>query len=180
VLDLETLASHRGSVLGDLPETQQPGQKHFDTSLWQALKNFNTDQPVYVESESRKIGNLHLPDSMVLAIRNGQVTFVEAPLPARVDFLLREYAFWLERPEPLQQRLHALRTLRGGETVERWKGWVTEGRFRELVEALLAEHYDPSYRATQARNYDLEKAPILHTDSLAPEAIEAMATELLA
>lgn len=180
VLDLETIACHRGSVLGDLPDTQQPGQKHFETSLWQTLRGFSADQPIYVESESRKIGNLHLPDSLVDAIRNSPVHFVDAPLPARVDFLLNEYRYWLERPDLLQQRLHALRSLRGAETVERWKGWAAEGRFRELVEALLAEHYDPSYRSAQARNYDLENAPILRTDSLAPEAIEAMATELLA
>ena len=38
VLDLETIANHRGSVLGLVPGSAQPTQKAFETALWHALR----------------------------------------------------------------------------------------------------------------------------------------------
>src|SRR5262249_26159773 len=58
VLDLEMLAAHRGSVLGDLPGEPQPPQKMFESLLWNELRQFDPMQPVFVEAESKRIGNL--------------------------------------------------------------------------------------------------------------------------
>jgi tRNA 2-selenouridine synthase len=55
-LDLEGLARHRGSVLGGLPGLSQPSQKYFDTQLWHALNRLDSALPVFVESESARIG----------------------------------------------------------------------------------------------------------------------------
>jgi len=49
VLDLEGLACHRGSVLGGLPSQPQPGQKYFESLLWDRLRRFDATRPVYVE-----------------------------------------------------------------------------------------------------------------------------------
>ena len=65
VLDLEQLAAHRGSVLGGLPSDPQPSQKMFETRLWQALRSFSTERVIYVESESKKIGDLRVPDKLM-------------------------------------------------------------------------------------------------------------------
>ena len=69
VLDLEQIASHRSSVLGKIPGTQQPSQKAFETSLWFALNQFDSSKIIYVESESRKIGNLNVPESLIKKMR---------------------------------------------------------------------------------------------------------------
>ncbi|HQR03546.1 MAG: tRNA 2-selenouridine(34) synthase MnmH [Proteobacteria bacterium] len=179
VLDLETLAAHRGSVLGSLPGTPQPGQRTLDTRIWQALRGFTTDRPVYVEAESRKIGDLQLPKALVTAMRDGQVHPVEAPLAARVDFLLRDYSYWLEQTEDLCSRLDALRMLRGAQAVARWQEWSVSGRHAELVTALLEEHYDPAYRTSQARNFTARLAPPLHADTLDDAGVDALATALM-
>ena len=65
VLDLEVLAQHRGSVLGALPDAPQPSQKRFETRLWQALREFDPARPVFVESESRTIGRLRVPEALL-------------------------------------------------------------------------------------------------------------------
>ncbi|MGH8750149.1 MAG: tRNA 2-selenouridine(34) synthase MnmH, partial [Burkholderiales bacterium] len=65
VLDLEQLAAHRGSVLGALPDEPQPAQKMFESLVWQQLQGFQTGQPVYVEAESKKIGNARIPDVLL-------------------------------------------------------------------------------------------------------------------
>ena len=69
VLDLEALACHRGSVLGGLPLQPQPGQKAFETQLWNVLRRCDPARPVFVESESRKIGNLRVPDALLGKMR---------------------------------------------------------------------------------------------------------------
>ena len=61
VLDLEGLASHRSSVLGLIPGQPQPTQKRFDTLVWDKLRGFDPARPVYVESESKKVGNVAVP-----------------------------------------------------------------------------------------------------------------------
>src|SRR6266545_7914698 len=48
-LDLETLARHRGSLLGDRPDDPQPSQKLFDSLLWDALARLDPSRPVFGE-----------------------------------------------------------------------------------------------------------------------------------
>ena len=73
VLDLETLARHRGSLLGDLPDEGQPTQKTFDSGLAVALERFDPRRPVYVESESKRIGTVQVPDALLAAMRTARV-----------------------------------------------------------------------------------------------------------
>ncbi|MEM6755290.1 MAG: tRNA 2-selenouridine(34) synthase MnmH, partial [Cyanobacteria bacterium P01_C01_bin.38] len=67
VLDLEALANHRGSLLGEEwlgKPSPQPPQKYFDSKLLQALQSLNPSETVWVESESNKIGQIHLPQNL--------------------------------------------------------------------------------------------------------------------
>ena len=54
VLDLEGLAMHRGSLLGDLPDAPQPTQRMFESLILGKLESFDASRPVFVESESRR------------------------------------------------------------------------------------------------------------------------------
>jgi len=153
IVDLEALACHKGSVLGVLPDAPQPPQKYFETTLLTTLRELDPARPVYVEAESRKIGRLQVPDAMIESIRAGDCLAIEAPLAARVDFLLRDYDYFLRDPAWLNTRLAALKALRGGETVARWQAYASRGEWRTLVEELLTGHYDPLYQRSQERNY---------------------------
>ena len=72
ILDLEGLACHRGSLLGDLPAQPQPSQRGFESSLLQTLEGLDASRPVFVEAESRRIGQLSLPDSLLRAMHGGR------------------------------------------------------------------------------------------------------------
>src|SRR5690606_38328030 len=76
VLDLEAIACHRGSVLGLMPESSQPSQKAFETGLWDAMRRFDHRLPVFVESESRRVGRCHVPDALIAAMRAAPCTLV--------------------------------------------------------------------------------------------------------
>jgi tRNA 2-selenouridine synthase len=105
VLDLEKLAQHRGSLLGRLPDQAQPSQKTFETRIWDVLRTFTPNRPVYIEAESRKVGVLSLPNALVERMRASNVIRVEVPQEVRVNFLIEDYAHFLQTPNLLIERL---------------------------------------------------------------------------
>jgi tRNA 2-selenouridine synthase len=153
VLDLEALAHHRGSVLGSLPAAPQPSQKRFETRIWQALHAFDRERPVFVESESRKVGELRVPDALLMAMRASDCVRLELPLAARVRLLRDEYAHFEADPATLHARLDCLVPLHGRERVAEWKRLVDDRQWDRLVERLLVEHYDPAYLRSIGRNF---------------------------
>ena len=133
VLDLEALACHRGSVLGTLPEQPQPAQKMFESLVWDALRKFDPQRVVYVEAESKKIGQLQVPEALIERMRASPCVLIEAPLDERVAFLLREYAHFLGDPQELKAKLDCLAGLQSKETLARWKDQIEQGLWSELV-----------------------------------------------
>ena len=153
VLHLEQLAAHNGSVLGELPRTEQPSQRSFESRLHAALARFTAERPVYVEAESRRIGSVQLPNELLAAMRAAPSLRLEVPLAARVDFLLEDYDYFLADPSWLCQRLEQLCGLQSRETVAGWTRLVEQGAFRQLVSELLERHYDPLYQSSQQKNF---------------------------
>jgi tRNA 2-selenouridine synthase len=180
VLDLEQLAAHRGSVLGNLPDAPQPTQKAFETRLWDSLRKLDPHRPVFVEAESKKIGQLQVPDALLEMMRAAVCVRVEAPLEARVRFLIDEYRHFLGDPAALKAQLDCLAALHGRDVIARWRGAADRGEWSALVADLLESHYDPAYRRSTARNYPrLDAGHVLRPADLAPLAIARMAGELL-
>lgn len=153
VLDLEDLACHRSSVLGQIPGQDQPTQKRFDTLVWDKLRTFDAARPVYIESESKKVGNLAVPESLVEAMRASPCLKLELPDDERVKLLLEDYAFFVSDPELFCDRLSALVMLRGKAVVEGWQAQVRSGEVEPVVRELLFKHYDPGYSASIERNF---------------------------
>jgi tRNA 2-selenouridine synthase len=153
ILDLEELACHKGSVLGVLPNCRQPSQKMFESRLLISLAAVDPKRRVFVEAESRKIGSLQVPEALIETMRAGACLTIEASIDSRVDFLLRDYDYFLSDPDWLLTRLHALRNLQGSETILRWAEYTRNACWRELVRELLQLHYDPLYGRSQKQNY---------------------------
>ncbi len=101
VLDLERMARHRGSPLGDLPGDSQPSQKSFESQLVEALQRFDPARIVYVESESKRIGTVQLPEALLAAMRGAACLRVELPRQRRLELLREEYAHFLDDPAAL-------------------------------------------------------------------------------
>ena len=180
VLDLENLAAHMGSVLGAYPDRPQPAQKLFETRVWHALRDFDPDRPVFVESESKKIGNLHTPEHLLARMRAAECVNLAADIPVRVALLKAEYAHFLADPEALNRQLDCLVPLLGRERIDTWKAQARAGTWDELVADLLVFHYDPAYGRSLGRNYvGALQAPTLTLPSPEPEAIQALARDFL-
>lgn len=179
ILDLEELACHKGSVLGVLPDAPQPSQRMFESRLLTTIQAFDLERPVYVEAESRKIGSLHLPAALIETMRAGECVNIEASFAARVDFLLRDYDYFLAAPEWLNACLQPLRGMHSTETFRRWRDYACDGQWRPLVGELLEQHYDPLYSRSQSHNYAGFDAPeTVTTNDLTPAGVEAVARRI--
>ena len=153
MLDLEDLAAHRGSVLGNLPARPQPSQKGFESLLLRALQNLSPAKPVYVEGESRKIGQLQIPEALIARMRASDCVLLQAGMQTRAALLLEEYRHFFADPAALGAQLDCLAGLHGRERVEEWKSLATAGKWPQLVDRLLLEHYDPAYQRSASHNF---------------------------
>jgi tRNA 2-selenouridine synthase len=183
ILDLEGLAVHRGSVLGNEPNIDQPSQKGFETALWNALRKLDPSQPVVVESESKKVGGLHIPDTLMEKIRNGACIELRSSTQTRVSWLIREYHHFLTGTDNFKDKLALLTTHYGKVQIAKWNEAIDAGNFPELVEELLVKHYDPSYQSSIVRNfpqYKIENYVQLENDSdqAFAQAAKAIAAKL--
>ena len=180
VLDLEVMAAHRGSVLGDLPGAPQPSQKAFETAIWTVLSRADPAKPVYVESESRKVGNLRVPEHLIERMRASPCVRLEASTATRVALLLEDYAHFVSEPLALGRKLELLRDLHGAERIEHWKDQLAKGRWEPLVADLLESHYDPAYRRSLFRNYKgAEGAEALEVRDIGEAGFGALARSLV-
>ncbi|MEX8504387.1 tRNA 2-selenouridine(34) synthase MnmH [Leptothrix ochracea] len=148
-IDLEALAAHRGSVLGSLPGVDQPSQKQFETRLASVLSGLDVRQPVWIEAESRKIGRIALPNAIINHLRTSPCVRIDAPLDARLDLLLRDYASLGDDPQALADKLATLHGLQANDTLERWRAWALDRDLAPLFQELMTLHYDPLYARSQ-------------------------------
>ena len=154
VLDLEGLARHRGSLIGMIPGVSQPGQKLFESELLQVLRGFDPRRPVWVEAESKKIGDLQLPTSLHQCLhRAGHRYLVRAPMSERVRVWREDFDHFAKDPGAMLDRLVHLVPLIGRETYEHWLRLAAGQRIDDLFERVMVDHYDPAYARTQRRNY---------------------------
>ena len=181
VLDLEALACHRSSVLGHVPGQPQPSQKRFDSLIWAQLRTMDPSRVVYVECESKKVGNLRVPDALIDAMRASPCIDVQLPDEARVALLMEDYAYFVKDSAHFIERLQALNDIRGKAVIERWSEWVLEGQTPAVVNELLRDHYDPVYRQSIDRNFvQYPQSQVFESKDHSPAAFEQMAQAILA
>ena len=108
ILDLEALARHRGSLLGQEPDEPQPSQKLFESRLFEALSYLDLKKPVLIESESSKIGEVHVPKALLQNLNTSRVIAFTCDRLKRAAFLLEQYRHLTQRPEITQQMIQRL------------------------------------------------------------------------
>lgn len=180
VLDLEKLALHRGSLLGALPDLAQPNQKSFESGIWHALHSFDPARPVFVESESKRIGALCVPEALIRQMRASPCIQLNVAQNRRVALLLEEYAHFFTRPDVLKHQLDCLVALRGRETVTAWHALIDAQDWRALFNDLLVKHYDPAYSRSLSANYaDNQREPGYVVQDISSAGFDALAAQIL-
>jgi tRNA 2-selenouridine synthase len=179
VLDLEDLAAHRGSVLGNLPGRPQPSQKMFESLLLKSFLSFDFSKEIYVEGESRKIGQLQVPEALIERMRASECLLLQTGTDTRIALLLEEYRHFFADPAALGVQLDCLAGLHGSDKVAAWKALAGAGEWKALVARLLEEHYDAAYLRSAAHNFPrLAAAEEIFLDSAEDPAFERLARGL--
>lgn len=180
VLDLEGLAAHKGSLLGAMPGVDQPSQKAFETAMATVIEQFDLSKPVFVEAESRKIGRISLPTSLIERMRASPCLEIEASPEARLAFLLRDYAYLGDDGAALADKFESLRAMHGKDTIARWQDWARQSQLSPLFAELTELHYDPLYARSQAAHFHKwAERQTVQANALDEASIQQVARQLL-
>jgi tRNA 2-selenouridine synthase len=141
-IDLENLASHRGSAFGLIPGAQQPTQEHFENLLATSLRELKNPAPIFLEDESRLIGACMIPQGIYENMDRSVLLWVEVPFEKRLLRLVETYgcfpkSWLLEKTVKLTKRL-------GGEQTKKVVTAIEEDRLKDAA-CLLLEYYDKAY-----------------------------------
>src|SRR5206468_3793283 len=113
---------------------------------------FDPALPVFVESESKKVGQLRVPSALMDAMRAAPCISLQLSRANRVRLLMEDYSHFTAKPESLTEQLEHLTPLHGKEKITRWQEMARGGAMAQLVEELLINHYDPAYLRSIDRN----------------------------
>ena len=145
ILDLEGIACHKGSLLGKDLKNNQPSQKFFESLLYDALKNINLKKNIYLEAESSKIGNLHIPQPLWKKMLISKKINIETTLESRIKFLLNDYKYAQLDEKFFKPLIDGLKRRISKKTIDEWKFFIKNKDWKLLTESLLINHYDPAY-----------------------------------
>ncbi len=148
ILDLEGIASHRGSSYGALGLPPQPSQEQFDNDLAIAWNALAPDRRIWIEAESRRIGLCRMPDELFLPMQAAPVIQVERSIAERVAILEAVYgdldpASLIDATERITKRL-------GGQQAKLAIDSIQSGDLKPAI-AIALDYYDKTYL------YDLQR-----------------------
>lgn len=143
VIDLETLASHKGSVFGGLTMSSQPTTEQFQNDLYEELMRLDTSMRVWVEDESIAIGKIFLPQDFWQQMSAAPVHEVTVEKPVRVERLVKEYGH-----ADKQEFLTAMKSITkrlGGQNFKAAQEKLLENDMAGTIDILLT-YYDKAYQ----------------------------------
>lgn len=148
VIDLERLASHKGSAFGNIGMPKQPTQEMFENLLGHELRNLvNTqdDMPgaIWLEDESQRIGHINIPPALWNNMWRSAIIFIDIPFEERLKHIVQEYGN-LNREKVADAIVRIKKRLGGLETkmaLQNLEAGEIESCFR-----ILLKYYDKLYK----------------------------------
>ncbi len=150
VIDLESLANHKGSAFGALGEKPQPSTEHFENLLFDKLRLLVVEENIWLEDESRNIGKVTLPTAIFLQLRSSPLFFVETGMNKRIDNLLNDYGAF--EAEEIISSIGKIEKRLGSQNTKSAIEHAWKKDYKSVIEIILA-YYDKTYL------YGLNKRP---------------------
>ncbi len=145
VIDLEELAKDRGSVFGSVGIKERVSQKMFDSLLYEEIRNISEDF-IFVEDESRKIGNIQIPDSFWKKKEEGIYIEITASLETRIKNIIEEYTSFENWEEEARRAIYKIRKYLGENKFRTVMEMFENKEYEKVVEFLIKEYYDKKYK----------------------------------
>ncbi len=148
IIDLESLANHRGSAFGGIGLGQQPTVEQFENELHASLSRLDLTRRVWVEDESQNIGSVRIPRPFFEQIRSAPAVFMDVDQEVRTKMIAEEYG---DLPEAaLIASIERITKRLGGQNVKRAIGAIHSGNLPESIGVLL-QYYDKLYLTNKAK-----------------------------
>jgi tRNA 2-selenouridine synthase len=157
VIDLESLAGHRGSVFGGIGLAPQPTQEQFENNLAFLLASMDWSRPVWVEDESRLIGCCHLPHALYQSMLQSPLFLLESSPEERMENLLAQYGSATK--EELLEATRRIHKRLGSQRTNLTEELFIQGKTREAFEQLLY-YYDKTYQHQLSQRHTIHTFPI--------------------
>jgi tRNA 2-selenouridine synthase len=167
VIDLESLAHHRGSTFGGIGMAPQPSQEQFENELAQILEHLDPSKRVWIEDESRLIGHCHLPTALYQSLAQTPLFYIHRSLDERLATLVAQYG-----QAPKDQLLEAVNRIAkrlGSQLTKEVKQLIEHEQNVKAFERLLA-YYDKTYQhqiAKRSIKYCIKQPPFSSPDEWA-------------
>jgi len=142
VVDLESLAHHRGSAFGALGQHPQPSAEHFENLLFAELQKTDKTRPLWIEDESVNIGKIQITPAFFYRMRQAKMIQVLVSQPTRIQRLIREYGGF-ERVL-LSEAIQKLEKRLGFEKCTQTLELCAAGELAQVAKILL-DYYDKAY-----------------------------------
>jgi tRNA 2-selenouridine synthase len=152
ILDLEGLANHKGSLLGKIPDLIQPSQKFFESLIFNKIQNLNLKDKIYIEAESSKIGNIHIPKSIWKKMIKSPRIEISANVELRAKFLVSDYDYMCNDPTLINPIIKGLKNRLSKKLFDEWTNLIDRKKWFDLTKSFLENHYDPSYSSNTIKN----------------------------
>jgi tRNA 2-selenouridine synthase len=142
VVDLEELASHKGSAFGSIGMRRQPTTEQFENFIFDAWAGFDPERPVWIENESRSIGSVFIPEVLFNRMRSARTIHLEVPLSVRIERLVNEYGS--SSRKELENAIEKIEKRLGGKR-KKEALMALQNDDLESVARLVLEYYDKTY-----------------------------------
>ena len=152
ILDLEGLANHKGSLLGKIPDLIQPSQKFFESLIFNKIQKLNLKDKIYIEAESSKIGNIHIPKSIWKKMIKSPRIEISANVELRAKFLVNDYDYMCNDPTLINPIIKGLKNRLSKKLFDEWTNLIDRKKWFDLTKSFLENHYDPSYSSNTMKN----------------------------
>ncbi|MEO5945281.1 MAG: tRNA 2-selenouridine(34) synthase MnmH [Chitinophagaceae bacterium] len=187
VVDLEGLASHKGSAFGNIGLPKQPGQEMFENLLAtefrkvaNSAKTASSEAPfragpdfsggfggIWLEDESQRIGLINIPKDLWDQMRQSPVYFLDIPFEERLKQIVLEYGD-LDQ-EMMTDAIGRISQKLGNLNAKTAILLLNEGKKAESFDILL-KYYDKQYFKSLHNRKEINS--LLHTiqcKSVTPE-----------
>jgi tRNA 2-selenouridine synthase len=181
VIDLEGLASHKGSAFGSLGEKPEPGQEMFENllafELYKAANAEEQNQPngepytkilspdIWIEDESRHIGTAGIPKAFWDQMRKSPLYFLDIPFEERLNHIVSTYGVF--NKNELVNSIMKIQKRLGGLETKNAINYLLEDNVKECFSILLL-YYDKLYRNSLNHRENIEavlnKIPCANVD----------------
>lgn len=172
VVDIESIAHHKGSSFGALGEAPQPTVEQFENDLYQALKAIPPGARLWLEDESRSIGRVYIPEGFWRQMLQTPVIKLEMPFERRVRHLVAVYAHY--QPEELDAAFRRIEKRLGGQHLHAAIDALHQNDYASAA-AIALRYYDKAYQMTIDKKTEARIIPF----QVQEESIEQIAASLI-